>query len=78
MCTESRPSTPPPSAPEPDAGPEDTLPQYFSLILRCRTTATGLVHVHLSDIHSGLTCSVSDLDKLPDLVRRWIANRTEE
>jgi hypothetical protein len=73
MESQSQPSFSSVPQPEPHDETERTLPRYVSFVLRCRTTADGQVWARLSEVRSGLTRSVNDLDELPDLVRRWMA-----
>lgn len=54
---------------------ENAPPHYVSFILRCRTTAHGEILARLSEVRTGLCCSLTDLDELPDLVRRRMADQ---
>ncbi len=51
---------------------EGALPRYVSFILRCQPRADGGVRTRLLDVRSGFTCSLDDLDELPDLVRQQV------
>ena len=59
--------------PLPTGEAESAPPPYVSFILRCRPTADGGVLARVSDVRSGLSWTLTDLDELPDLVRRWMA-----
>jgi hypothetical protein len=72
MRSQSQPADSPISSPEPRDEGEFAPPHYVSFVLRCRTTADGQVRASVSEVRSGLTRSVADLDELPDLVRRWM------
>lgn len=74
-----RPNRPPDpdrtSLPHPTDEAERAPRRYVSFVLRCRTTPAGDVRAQLSEVHSGVTRTVADLDDLPDLIRRWIEGR---
>lgn len=48
-------------------------PHYASFILRCQASTGGRVRARLVDVRSGISCPVHDLDELPDIVRRLLA-----
>jgi len=52
---------------------ESKSPHYASFILRCWTCETGQIRARLTDVHSGVSCPVTDLADLPRLVRRMVA-----
>jgi len=60
---------------EPHDEVDSASPHYISFVLRCRVSADGSVLARLSEVRSGLSSAVTDLDDLPDLVRRTIADQ---
>ncbi len=60
---------------EPHDEADSAPPHYISFVLRCRVAADGSVMARLSEVRSGLSSTVTDLDDLPDLVRRSIADQ---
>lgn len=54
---------------------EGAPPRYASFILRCQTRTDGGIRTRLLDVRSGFTCSVDDLDQLPNIVRELLARR---
>jgi hypothetical protein len=54
---------------EPHNQIEDAQPRHASFILRCQTSAGGRLRARLVDVRSGVSCSIGDLDELPDIVR---------
>jgi hypothetical protein len=75
MKPQSRPSPRAVTPSEPHDEVEVAASHYISFILRCRITADGSVLARLSEVRSGLSSAVTDLDELPDLVRRFIADQ---
>jgi hypothetical protein len=69
--TNPNPDTPPST----DIDDEDTgtLPTYVSFVLRCRATGDSGVLARLSEVRTGRSWAVIDLDELPAIVRRWVA-----
>ncbi len=53
-------------------------PRYISFIVRCQARMGGGVRARLLEVRSGFTCSVDDLDKLPEIVRRRVAQATDQ
>lgn len=47
-------------------------PHYVSFVLRCWVVGKGQVHVRLIEVPSGVKHAVSDLDKLPAMIRRLV------
>lgn len=72
MRSQSQPVDSATSPTEPPDEGEFPPPHYASFVLRCRITAEGRVRASVSEVRSGLTRSVADLDELPNLVRRWM------
>ncbi len=52
--------------------------RYLSFILRCQARIGGGVRARLLEVHSGFACSLDDLDELPDIVRRRVAQEWED
>jgi hypothetical protein len=51
-------------------------PLYASFILRCWIDQSGRTRVRLVDVQSGVSHALSDLDAVPDLIRRLITRRS--
>jgi hypothetical protein len=77
MSPQSQPDAHSPPEPEPSNEAESVLPRYASFVLRCQITAGGGILARLSEVSSGLCYSVTDLDELPSLVRRRMADQAE-
>jgi hypothetical protein len=58
---------------EPHDQVDGAQPHYTSFILRCQASTGGRVRARLVNVRSGLSWPVNDLDKLPDIVRRLLA-----
>ncbi len=57
---------------------EAVPPRYVSFIVRCQARIGGGVRARLLEVRSGFTCSVDDLDQLPDIVRRRLAQASDQ
>jgi len=59
------------SPPNPDHGGADTT-DYASFILRCWVSEGQTARVRITDVNSGVSHLITDLDTLPDFLRRLI------
>jgi hypothetical protein len=63
---------------EPHDQIDDARTYYTSFILRCQTSPGGRVRARLVNVRSGLSWFVNDVDELPDIVRRLLAQTAPE